>query len=146
MHVNRHPAATAGGTLLEMILAATLVTLALGVSYPSVVRAIESARVRAAADEARTFLFACQQFADRNRQAVVVRVEPGLRRIDSRSEDGRWQRVLEIPSSVRVVSPPGPVTQILHPGIALPSIELSLESSAGIRSAVRTGPFGGPAQ
>jgi type II secretory pathway pseudopilin PulG len=136
----------AGTTLLEAVVATALVALALAVAYPSVSEGVEAARLRAAADEARMLLLDAQHFADRHRQAVLLRIDPSLSRLDSLSEDGQWDSVLMIPAPLRIVVPAEAMEAILHPGGALPEVHLALASSRGARAGFRVDSFRGTLQ
>ena len=129
--------------MIEVAVATAIIALALAISYPSVSEGIEAARLRTAADRAGTLLLDCQQFASRHRQAVLVSIVPGLSRIEALSEDGAWQRTLDLPKSLRIVAPAKRATLIVQPWGALPQVQLAIASSRGARSGFRTDPLEG---
>ncbi len=136
-------ARASGSTLLEAVVATAIIALALAIAYPSVSEGIDAARLQGAADQSRLFLLDAQQLADRHRQAVLLRIDPSSSRIVSISEDGRWERVLELPRALRVVAPAKVLEAIMYPGGPLPQLHLALASSRGARSGFRVDPFRG---
>ena len=128
-----------GITLLEALVAITLVALAAAISFPAASAGIESARVRAAADEAKTLLLNAQQFADRHRQAVLVQIDPATSRIAVRSADGRWSRLLNFDSRLHIDAPSTTFETVVQPGAALPPLSLGLVAEGGQRSGFQVG-------
>lgn len=134
---------TAGATLVEVIVASAIIALGLAISYPSAIEAVESTRVRGSADQARALFVGAGHFADRHRQAVLVRIRPEARRLELHSEDGQLKRSLEFPSSLRVVEPSEDMEVVILPGGSLPSVGIVLASSRGTRAGFRTDPLDG---
>lgn len=123
-----------GVTLLEALVALILIGLAAAISFPAASAGIEAARVRTAADEAKTFLLEAQQFADRYRQAVLLRVDPANGRIAAHSADGEWTRMLAFDSRLRIGVPEEVLETVLQPGAALPPLSLALAGAGGKHS------------
>ena len=128
-----------GITLLEALVAITLVGLAAAISFPAASAGIEAARVRSAADEAKTFLLNAQQFADRRRQAVVVQINPTLSQIAAHSADGKWSRLLTFDSRLHIAVPDRAFVTVVQPGAALPPVSLAFVAEGGQRSGFRVG-------
>ena len=124
-------------------MAMAIVSLALGIAYPAVVEGIDVARLRASSDQVRTFVLGAQQFADRHRQAVLLRIDPVSGRIVSLGEDGRPERVLNLPPTLRIYEPAQPLDVILFPGAGLPSLRVALVSGRGVRDGFQVDPFRG---
>lgn len=137
----RQPAA--GVTLLEAVLAATLMALALAVAYPALDRGLEGVRLRALADEAATLLLEAQREANRSHEPVLVRiaVEPGA--IRAVSADGGWRRELSLPRSVRFAAPSEPASLVLHPGGVLPGVDIGLRGRGPAGAGFRVDPLDG---
>ena len=132
---------SAGSTLLEAIVAMTLVFLALGIAYPAVVEGLDVVRLRTSLDQVKTFVLGAQQFADRHRQAVLLRIDPVSGRIVSLSEDGRLERSLSLLPTIRIYEPAQPLDVILLPGAGLPSLQVALGSGRGARDGFQVDPF-----
>ena len=128
-----------GITLLEALVAITLVALAAAISFPAASAGIEAARVRAAADEAKTLLLNAQQFADRHRQAVLVQIDPATSRIAVRSADGRWSRLLNFDSRLHIDAPSKTFEAVVQPGATLPPLSLGLVAEGGQRCGFQVG-------
>lgn len=126
-----------GVTLLEALVALILIGLAAAISFPAASAGIEAARVRTAADEAKTFLLEAQQFADRYRQAVLLRVDPANGRIAAHSADGEWTRMLAFDSRLRINVPEEVLETVLRPGAALPPLSLAVVGAGGQHSGFR---------
>ena len=116
----------AGVTLLEVLVATTLAGLALAVSYPGLDRALDGIRLRSASDAAGTLLLQSQQYADRNRVAVAVRIDPSAGLIQAGTGDGAWHRELEFQPPVRIVLPDRELTVVLRPGDMPPNLAVAL--------------------
>ena len=130
-------ARAAGITLLEAAIATAIIALAIAIAYPPVSVGVETARLQWAVDQARLFLLDTQQFAERHRRAVLLRIDPGSSRIESFSEDGSAERVLQLPGEFRIVAPTEVFEAIVLPGAALPEVQLVLASRRGTRSGFR---------
>ena len=128
-----------GVTLLEALVAITLVARAAAISFPAASAGVDAVRVRTAADEAKTFLLNAQLFADRHRQAVLVGIDPPLRRMTAHSADGSWTRLLAFDAGLRIDAPDTTSETVLQPGAALPPLSLALISAGGQRSGFRVG-------
>ena len=133
----------AGATLVEVIAASAIIALALAISYPTAIEAVESARARAWAERARAFVVSAGHLADRHRQAVLLRIRPDAHRLESQREDGRQGRSLEFPPSLRVVEPTGDLDAVILPGGSLPAVGIVLATGRGARAGFRVDPLAG---
>ena len=134
---------SAGSTLLEAIVAMAIVSLALGIAYPAVVGGLDVMRLCASSDEVKTFVLGAQQFADRHRQAVLLRIDPVSGRIVTVSEDGRQKRSLNLSPPIRIYEPAQPLDVILLPGSGLPGLHVALVSDRGARDGFQVDPLRG---
>ena len=128
-----------GVTLLEALVAITLVGLAAALSFPAASAGVDAVRVRTATDEAKTFLLTAQRFADRHRQAVLVGIDPPLGRMTAHSADGTWTRSLAFDTRLRIDVPDTTYETVVQPGAALPPLSLALVAEGGQRSGFRVG-------
>lgn len=135
-----------GATLIEALVACALLAMAAAISFPAAADAVESARLRAALGRSRAFLVAASHFADRERQAVLVRVLPSEGALQAVSEDGRWKRELSLPPAVSLVEPSAPVQLVLRPGGAMPAVRIVLASPSGRRAGFQADPMRGAVQ
>lgn len=133
----------AGVTLLELLVATTLAGLALAVSYPGVDRALDGVRLRSASDAAGTLLLQAQQYADRNRVAVAVRIDPSASLIQAGTGDGAWHRELAFQPPVRIVLPDQDLTVILRPADVPPNLTVALAARGDGRVGFRVDPLDG---
>lgn len=133
----------AGVTLLEVLVATTLAGLALAVSYPGLDRALDGVRLRGAADATGTLLLQAQQYADRNRVAVAVRIDPAASLIQAGTGDGAWHRELEFRPPVRIVLPDRELTVILRPADPPPNLTVALAARGDGRAGFRVDPLDG---
>ena len=142
-----------GVTLFELLIVMTIVALLAGLSYPSVSSGIDSIRLRSAADQVASFLNVAMDRADRRQQVVEIRVFPAENALGARSADGRFQRKIEIPDSVRIASvepalentveTDEPRRFLLYPGGSLPRIAIELVSKEGRKRRVLVDPMTG---
>ena len=128
---HQHPAGTMGATLLEILLATVLATLAVAIAYPSLNRELARVQLRTQVDKARSFLVRAQQVADRRQQAVLVRIDPEAGRLDAVCEDGRWERVLAFAAPLRIALPSETTSAVLHPGGLLTDLQFVLRAQVG---------------
>lgn len=135
--------ARAGLTLLEILVATTLAGLALAVSYPGLDRALDGIRLRSASDAAGTLLLQSQQYADRNRVAVAVRIDPSASLMQAGTGDGTWHRELEFRPPVRIVLPGRDLTVVLRPGDLPPALTVALAARGDGRVGFSVDPLDG---
>lgn len=135
--------ARTGLTLLEVMVATTLAGLALAVSYPGVDRALDGIRLRSASDAAGTLLIQSQQYADRNRVAVAVRIDPSANLIEAGTGNGPWHRELAFRPPVRIVVPDRELTLVLRPGDLPPDLTVALAARGDGRVGFSVDPLDG---
>lgn len=132
-----------GLTLLEVLVATTLAGLALAVSYPGVDRALDGIRLRRASDAAGTLLLQSQLYADRNRVAVAVRIDPAASLIQAGTGDGTWHRELEFQRPIRIVVPDRELTVVLRPADPPPNLTVALAARGDARVGFSVDPLDG---
>ncbi len=135
--------AAAGVSLIEAVIVTALAALALAISYPAVDRSLDGLRLRTAAEEAGEFLISAQQYADRNREAVLLQIDPPSRRMLVTSASSNWQRNLAFREPVRFTVPANRRSVLLHPGDLLPNLAISLAARGPGRAGFQVDPLGG---
>ena len=135
-----------GATLIEALVACALVAMAMAISFPAAADAVESARLQTALGRSRAFLVSANHFADRYRQAVLLRGLPSEGTLQAVSEDGRWNRELSLPRDVSLVEPSAPWQLVLRPGDAMPAVRIVLASASGRRAGFQADPVRGEVQ
>lgn len=135
--------AQSGLTLLEVVVATTLAGLALAVSYPGLDRALDGIRLRSASDAAGTLLIQSQQYADRNRVAVAVRIDPSANLIEAGTGNGAWHRELAFRPPVRIVVPDRELTVVLRPADLPPDLTVALAARGDGRIGFSVDPLDG---
>src|SRR5579884_3743583 len=84
-----------GVTLLELLIVITLMSLLAGLAYPSASAGLDTIRLRAASDQAVSFLNAALDRAQRRQQVVELRLSPAENALAAR--DGRRREVVVDP-------------------------------------------------
>lgn len=135
--------AQSGLTLLEVVVATTLAGLALAVSYPGLDRALDGIRLRSASDAAGTLLIQAQQYADRNRVAVAVRIDPSANLIEAGTGNWAWHRELAFRPPVRIVVPDRELTVVLRPADLPPDLTVALAARGDSRIGFSVDPLDG---
>ena len=135
--------AASGATLMEVVIATALAALALAISYPALERGLEGMRLRTAAEQAGELLVSAQLYADRQREAVLMQIDPPSGQILATSESGRWERNLSLREPIRIAVPPTNRAILLHPGDLLPDLEISLAARGPASAGFRADPLQG---
>jgi prepilin-type N-terminal cleavage/methylation domain-containing protein len=140
-----------GVTLLEMLMVVALIGLLVGISFPSVSAGLDTLRLSSAGDSLASFLNSALNRAQRKQQALEVTIAPRENSVEVRSTEPGFERKLEMPSGVRIVSvlPPlvwesdEPRRFILYPGGTVPRFGVELANRKGARRIVRIDPITG---
>ena len=135
--------AESGATLVEAVIATALAALALAISYPALERSLEDIRLRTAAEQAGELLISAQLYADRQREAVLLQIDPLSGQMLVTSESSRWERNLSFREPIRITGPPANRKILLHPGELLPSLEISMAARGPARVGFRADPLHG---
>jgi prepilin-type N-terminal cleavage/methylation domain-containing protein len=150
----RRIARATGVTLMEMLIVMMLLSLMVGITYPSVSAGLDSIRLHSAADSTVSYLNAALDRAERRQQGVEILIDPPFRRVQLTSADGRFHRELILPDGVRIlgVLPDalgdlgGPRQFFVLPGGSVPRIGVVLGNDRGGRLTVRIDPITGAPQ
>lgn len=140
----------AGITLIEMLLVLAIVSLAVGISYPSVSSGLDSIRLRTACDAAAGFLNQAMSRVERLQQPVEISFVPGTGSMVARGAGPAPVGVLELTDGVRIVDlapapggDPAPRNLMLLPGVPFPAVAFELSNQRGARRIVRIDPIAG---
>jgi type II secretory pathway pseudopilin PulG len=142
-----------GVTLIEALIVVALIALIAGLSFPAVTSGLDTLRLRSTSDAIVSFLNVALDRADRRQQAVEVIVSPRDNTMLSRTADLGFQRTLEMPAQVRIVSvlPPLPISIdpqqprhfLLYPGGSVPGIGIEITTLQGRKRIVSVDPVTG---
>lgn len=141
-----------GVTLLEMLVVVALVAVITGITFPSVVSALDSIRLASAADSIVGFLNAGIVRAQRRQDVIEVTIDKKANAILLDSTDPGFHRRLDMPSGITIagVVPELPATDtdsprrfLLYPGGTVPGFGVELADAKGIQRIVRVDPITG---
>jgi prepilin-type N-terminal cleavage/methylation domain-containing protein len=143
-----------GVTLIELLIVVTLMALVAGLSYPSIASGLDSLRLRSASDSIVGFLNTALDRADRRQQVIEIWISPPDNAMTARAADLSFNRRLEIPFPIRIVSvsprdtekPDEPRRFLLYPGGSVPRIGVEIANQAGRRRTVAIDPITGVPQ
>jgi prepilin-type N-terminal cleavage/methylation domain-containing protein len=143
-----------GITLIEMLIVVALLSLMVGVTFPSVSSGIDSLRIISASDAIVSFLNGALNRAERRQEVVEVEVSVLEDLLTLRSADPGFVRRLELPDGVTIrtvlpripVDPEAPRRFLLYPGGTVPRFGIELVNRRGARRIVRVDPITGAPQ
>jgi prepilin-type N-terminal cleavage/methylation domain-containing protein len=141
----------AGVTLMEMLIVVALIGLLVGIVFPPVSAGLETLRLTSAADSVSSFLNRALSRAERRQEVVEITIDSQDNVLVARSTDPGFERRLEMPQGVRIMSVlPPPVDDageprrfLLYPGGTVPRIGVELANPKGARRVVRIDPITG---
>jgi prepilin-type N-terminal cleavage/methylation domain-containing protein len=140
-----------GVTLIEMMIVMMLVSLMVGITFPAVTSGLDSLRLNSAADSVAGALNMALNRADRRQTAVEVLIEGPRNRIVLASAEPGFQRVIELPDGVRILTilPEYPMAEntlrqfLVFPGGTVPRIGVVLLNRRGATRTVSVDPITG---
>lgn len=144
------PPARRGITLIELLVVMAIISLILGVSYPSVSRGLESVRLRMAGDDVSSFLSLAMNRVERTESPVEVRFLRSQRALEMGGPNTP-RRTLQLPDGIGIGAirpaiaeePQAERSVLLLPGAAFPRLLIELTSQGGGRRSVRIDPATG---
>jgi len=145
-NISRTPARR-GITLIEMLVVMAIISLLVGVAYPSVARGLESVRLRMAGDDVASFLSLAMNRVEKTETPVEVRFLKSQRTLEM-GGPGTPLKTLKLPDGINIgeiypVAPGEPQTErstLLLPGAPFPRLTIVLTSEGGGRRAIRIDP------
>jgi prepilin-type N-terminal cleavage/methylation domain-containing protein len=140
-----------GVTLVELLIAVSIIGLLAGLTYPSVNAGVDSLRLRSASDQVLGFFSTALDRASRRQQVVEVQVLLEENALLARTADQSFFKRLDIPDPARIVNVAPPLAGsivpnqarrfLLYPGGAVPAIGVELETAQGRRRVIRLDPL-----
>ncbi len=153
--MNRRRRTQSGLTLIEMLIVVAIISVMIGIAFPSITAGVDSLRLRSATDEIVSTFNSAMNRADRRQVAVEVVVDRGQNRIFFASADPGYRRELTMPEGVTIerVLPVIPNLDenlprqfMIHPGGTVPRVGLELKNRRNTRRMVSVDPITGAAQ
>jgi type II secretory pathway pseudopilin PulG len=143
-----------GVTLVELLLVIGLISLLVGISFPSIAAGIDAVRLRTAADSIASFLNSALNRAERRQQVMEVEFDKSAGVVRMRSADPGFERELEMPEGIRIdkILPELPEDSdaprrfLLYPGGVVPRVSVEIANSRGARRKVSVDPITGVPQ
>ena len=140
-----------GVTLIEMLVVVILISLVVGITFPTIAASLESFRLASAADSVVSFLNSGLNRADRRQQVVEVTIDPRADDLVLRSTELNYRRRLSLPDGILIaaVLPPLAGNAVvarrfyLYPGGSVPGFGVVLATHKGARRIVRVDPITG---
>jgi prepilin-type N-terminal cleavage/methylation domain-containing protein len=136
-----------GITLIELLVVMAVISLMMGIAYPSVSRGLESVRLRMAGDDVASFLSLAMNRVEKTEFPVEIRFLKAQRTIEM-SGPHTPLKTLKLPDGIGIgeiypVAPGEPQAErsaLLMPGAPFPRLVVELTSTGGGRRAVRIDP------
>lgn len=139
-----------GITLIELLVVMALISLLMGIAYPSVSRGLESVRLRMAGDDVASFLSLAMNRVEKTESPVEVRFLKSQRTIEMGGPKTPL-KTLKLPDGIGIgeiypVFPGEPQAErstLLMPGAPFPRLIIELTSEGGGRRSIRIDPATG---
>ena len=131
-----------------MLVVVGIVSILMGVSYPSISASVDSVRLATAADSTAAFLNSALNRAEQRHQVLELTISKRQNQLTLRSGDPSFLRKLELPTGVRIaeILPGGDEEArvfYLIPGGAAPRVGVQLVNARGAKRTVRVDPITG---
>jgi len=132
-----------GVTLIEMVVALSIVGLIVAVSTPSVGAGMDSVRMATTSRSVASFLNAAVTHAERRQQPVELSITPKPAKLTAISNEPGYNRELALPDGIVIEEPAADVHIILMPGATVPGISIRFANQRGAKRIVRLDPMTG---
>lgn len=140
-----------GVTLMELMVVMAIITLIVGLSFPSTIAGLENLRLAAGARSVAAFMNIAANRTERRQQAIELSVSIRDNAMVMRAADGGFLKKLALPPgiAVRAVWPAlaeptdEPRLFVLQPGGVPPRIGIEIANQRGARRIVRLDPITG---
>lgn len=137
--------ATAGVTLVELLVVVSLISLMIGISFPAITSGVDSLRLKAATNSVVSFFNIGLSRAERRQQVVEITISKAENAISMRSTDPGFTRKLELPEGVLIThvlpdlsqNPDTPRSFLLYPGGTVPPFGVALVNRRNVERIVR---------
>ena len=144
-----------GLTLIEMLIVVAIISVMIGIAFPSITSGIETLRLRSATDEIVSTFNSAMNRADRRQVAVEIIVDRAQNKMFFASADPGYRREVSMPDGVTIerVLPLIPNLDenlprqfLIHPAGTVPRIGLELKNRKNQVRIVSVDPITGSAQ
>jgi prepilin-type N-terminal cleavage/methylation domain-containing protein len=140
-----------GVTLMELMVVLVIITLIVGISFPSTIAGMENLRLSAGARSVAAFMNVAANRAERRQQAIELSISVKDNTVIMQSAEGGFVKRLGLPSGITVqavwpaLSEPSdePRRFLLQPGGVPPRIGIEIANRRGGRRIVRLNPVTG---
>jgi len=144
----------AGVTMIELLIVLALVSLIVGIMFPSISSGVDSLRLQQAADGIAGFINSGLNRAERKQVVVELTVDRAANELWLRSTETGFVQTLEMPEGVRIINvlpqiPDETATSRhfdMYPGGAPTRAGVVIENRKGARRIVRVDPVTGVPQ
>ena len=153
--MSRRRKTQSGLTLMEMLVVVAIISVMIGIAFPSITAGIDSLRLRSATDEIVSTFNSAMNRADRRQVAVEIVVDRVGNRLLFASADPGYRREVTMPEGVTIervlpaiqnLDEGLPRQFLIHPGGTVPRIGLELKNRRNVRRVVTVDPITGGAQ
>jgi prepilin-type N-terminal cleavage/methylation domain-containing protein len=143
-----------GVTLMEMMVVLALITLIIGVTFPSTIAGLENIRLAAGARSVAAFMNVASNRAERRQQAIELSIFVKENSMTMRSADAAFVKKLKLPPGITMqavwpaLAEPNdaPRQFLIQPGGVAPRIGIEIANKRGARRIVRLDPITGATQ
>jgi prepilin-type N-terminal cleavage/methylation domain-containing protein len=151
-YVQKHIHQQRGVTLIELMVVVALISLMVGISFPTITSGIDSLRLNAATNGVVSFLNSGLDRAERRQQMVEITVSKSASSLEMRSSEKAFERKLALPDGVSIThvlpepedgDPNALRTFILYPGGTVPGFGIELINRRKVQRIVRVDPITG---
>lgn len=140
-----------GITILEMMVVVAIISLMVGLMYPSITSGLDGIKLNGATDDVSSFLNGAMERANRRNTAVEVAFVFAENAIVLRSMEAGFERRLDLPQGVILekVLPENfalsglPRVILIYPGGTVPRIGVQIATNQGRRRIIRIDPITG---
>jgi hypothetical protein len=134
-----------------MLIVVGLLSLMVGITFPSVTAGIDSLRINAASDSIVSFLNGAMNRCERRQEVMEIEISLAKNTLAMRSARPGFEKVLEMPKNVTIrrvlpeipADPDAPRRVMFFPGGTVPRVGIELVNSRGSRRLVRVDPVTG---
>lgn len=142
---------TKGITILEMMVVVAIISLMVGLMFPSIATGLDGIKLNTASDDVASFLNGAMERTNRRNTPVEMTFIPSENAIILRSTEVGFERRLDLPQGVTLekILPEGfgntalPRVVMLYPGGTVPRIGVQIATSSGRRRVIRIDPITG---
>jgi prepilin-type N-terminal cleavage/methylation domain-containing protein len=140
---------SAGVTLIEMLVVVALISLMIGIIFPTITSGIDSLRLNAATNGVVSFLDYGLSRAERRQQTVEITISKAENSLEMRSSEPGFYRKMQMPEGVSIVqvlprlpeesadNPDAKRNFLLYPGGTVPPLGLQLINRRNVQRVVR---------